>query len=132
LKQTNGVDNLQCNALINNNAGCGVTEWSRASYGPIFDDEGGGVFAMKWDENGIAVCTFYCVNLSAASSEPVHSTGSFYRSAIPLDIGQGAPNPSNWGEPVAALSNQSCNMTQYFVNHSIIFGENPSLKNSDP
>lgn len=56
IQQTNGVDDLQCNALINNNAGCGITEWSRASYGPYFDSQGGGVFAMKWDTNGIAVC----------------------------------------------------------------------------
>lgn len=100
--QTNGVDNLQCNALINNNAGCGVTEWSRASYGPLFDEAQGGVFAMNWDENGIAVW-------------------SFYRAAIPLDITQGEPNPSNWGEPVAVLSTQSCNITNYFANHSIVF-----------
>lgn len=100
--QTNGTDNLQCNAFINYNAGCGVTEWSHASYGPLFDEANGGVFAMKWDENGIAVW-------------------SFYRAAIPLDISQGEPNPSNWGEPVAELSTQSCDITSYFVNHSIIF-----------
>lgn len=63
LKQTNYTDNLQCNAFINNNAGCGVTEWSQASYGPLFDEANGGVFAMNWDENGIAVCKF--VNLVA-------------------------------------------------------------------
>ncbi|KAG1757546.1 glycoside hydrolase family 16 protein [Suillus lakei] len=100
--QTNGTDNLQCNAFINNNAGCGVTEWSHSSYGPLFDQANGGVFAMNWDENGIAVW-------------------SFYRSTIPLDITQGEPNPSNWGEPVAALSTQSCNITQFFANHSIVF-----------
>ncbi|KAG1750014.1 glycoside hydrolase family 16 protein [Suillus paluster] len=100
--QTNGTDNLQCNAFINDNAGCGVLEWSRASYGPIFDQNQGGVFAMNWDENGIAVW-------------------SFYRAAIPQDIVQGEPNPSNWGTPVAALSTQSCNITQYFANHSIVF-----------
>ncbi|OAX42990.1 glycoside hydrolase family 16 protein [Rhizopogon vinicolor AM-OR11-026] len=100
--QTNGVDNLQCNAFIDDNAGCGVTEWSRASYGPYFDDQGGGVFVMRWDENGITVW-------------------SFYRAAVPQDIVQGEPEPSNWGEPVAALSNQSCNITQYFANHSIVF-----------
>lgn len=100
--QTNGIDNLQCNAFINNNAGCGVTEWSHASYGPLFDEANGGVFAMNWDQNGIAVW-------------------SFYRAAIPLDITQGNPNPSNWGEPVAALSTQSCNITKYFANHSIVF-----------
>ncbi|KAG1833831.1 glycoside hydrolase family 16 protein [Suillus variegatus] len=100
--QTNYTDNLQCNAFINNNAGCGVTEWSQASYGPLFDEANGGVFAMNWDENGIAVW-------------------SFYRATIPLDITQGRPDPSNWGEPVAALSTQSCNITHYFANHSIIF-----------
>ncbi|KAG0708884.1 glycoside hydrolase family 16 protein [Suillus ampliporus] len=100
--QTNNVDNLQCNAFINNNAGCGVTEWSRASYGPNFDVNGGGVFAMKWDENGIAVW-------------------SFYRAAIPQDIVNGEPDPSNWGEPDAELASQSCNITQYFANHSIVF-----------
>ncbi|KIK43528.1 glycoside hydrolase family 16 protein [Suillus luteus UH-Slu-Lm8-n1] len=100
--QTNYTDNLQCDAFINNNAGCGVLEWSHASYGPLFDEANGGVFAMNWDENGIAVW-------------------SFYRATIPLDITQGEPNPSNWGEPVAALSTQSCNITNYFANHSIIF-----------
>ncbi|KAH7930995.1 glycoside hydrolase family 16 protein [Leucogyrophana mollusca] len=100
--QTNGVDNLQCNAFIDYNAGCGVTEWSRASYGPYFDSQGGGVFAMKWDADGIAVW-------------------SFYRAAIPQDIVQGEPNPSNWGQPVASLSPMGCNVTQYFANHSIIF-----------
>ncbi|KAG1864180.1 glycoside hydrolase family 16 protein [Suillus subalutaceus] len=89
-EQTNGTDNLQCNAFINDNAGCGVTEWSHASYGPLFDEANGGVFAMKWDENGIAVCTF------------IHPIG---------------------GEPVAELTTQSCNITNYFVNHSIIFGD---------
>jgi hypothetical protein len=36
--------------------GCGVIEWSQASYGPTFDAQGGGVFAMKWDKDGISVC----------------------------------------------------------------------------
>ncbi|THV05917.1 hypothetical protein K435DRAFT_849651 [Dendrothele bispora CBS 962.96] len=40
------------------NAGCGVQEWSRASYGEDFNLQDGGVFAMEWDENGIAVCEF--------------------------------------------------------------------------
>ncbi|EGN96860.1 glycoside hydrolase family 16 protein [Serpula lacrymans var. lacrymans S7.3] len=102
IDQINGVDNLECNSLINDNAGCSVTEWSNASYGPYFDAQGGGAFAMKWDEEGIAVW-------------------SFYRAAIPQDIVQGEPNPTNWGSPVASLAPQTCNMTEYFANHSIIF-----------
>ena len=49
--------------------------------------------------------------------------GSFFRSAVPVDIGQGSPNPSLWGVPSATLANTSCNIEQYFVNHSIIFGK---------
>ncbi len=56
MKQSNGVNNTDCDGNADGNAGCGVTEWSRASYGPFFDQQGGGVFAMKWDENGISVC----------------------------------------------------------------------------
>ncbi|THU78307.1 hypothetical protein K435DRAFT_876774 [Dendrothele bispora CBS 962.96] len=40
------------------NAGCGVQEWSRASYEEDFNLQSGGVFAMKWDENRIVVCEF--------------------------------------------------------------------------
>ncbi|KAL9716224.1 hypothetical protein Ac2012v2_000670 [Leucoagaricus gongylophorus] len=100
--QTNGQNNTECNGLINDNAGCAIIEWSRASYGPFFDSQGGGVFAMKWDDSGIAVW-------------------SFYRQAIPSDITQGSPNPSQWGPPVAVLEPADCNISQYFSNHSIIF-----------
>lgn len=97
-----GKPRSDCNALINDNAGCGITDWSRASYGPYFDSQGGGVFAMKWDENGIAVW-------------------SFYRAAIPKDITNGSPNPSEWGTPSAALSSTQCSIGKYFSNHSIVF-----------
>ncbi|KAF5355853.1 hypothetical protein D9756_003785 [Leucocoprinus leucothites] len=100
--QLGGQSNTQCDGLINDNSGCAIIEWSRASYGPFFDSLGGGVFAMKWDDAGIAVW-------------------SFYRQAIPMDITQGSPDPSKWGAPVAALSPDDCNISQYFSNHSIVF-----------
>ena len=56
VQEHNNQPNLNCDGTVNDNSGCGVTEWSRASYGPIFDQQGGGVFAMKWDDEGIAVC----------------------------------------------------------------------------
>ncbi|KAG6813272.1 hypothetical protein H0H92_012686 [Tricholoma furcatifolium] len=80
----NGEPNLNCDGLVNSNSGCSIIEFSRASYGPYFDSIGGGVFAMKWDENGIAVW-------------------SFYRATIPQDILDGSPDPSQWGNPSAAL-----------------------------
>jgi hypothetical protein len=50
------------------------------------------------------------------------SSGSFYRAAVPQDIVQGIPDPSNWGTPVAALWPQGCDPLTYFANHSIVFG----------
>jgi len=102
LVTNNGQPNLDCDGTLPGNAGCGVTEWSRASYGPDFDAAGGGVFAMKWDEEGIAVW-------------------SFYRNAVPTDIVTNQPSPSLWGTPVAVLEPAGCDPIANFVNHSIIF-----------
>jgi hypothetical protein len=76
---------------------------------------------MKWDETGIAVCesTRQISRISIAEG----AVGSFYRQAIPMDITQDSPDPSNWGPPVAFLDPAYCNISQYFANHSIVFGE---------
>jgi hypothetical protein len=103
LQQTAGQNNTDCDGTLQGNAGCGITEWSHSSYGPYFDSQGGGVFAMKWDDEGIAVY-------------------SFYRAAVPEDIVQGSPDPTNWGAPDGALDPSGCNPITFFVNHSIIFG----------
>ncbi|KIP11973.1 glycoside hydrolase family 16 protein [Phlebiopsis gigantea 11061_1 CR5-6] len=99
---TNGQPNLVCDGNADGNAGCGVTEWSRASYGPTFDAQGGGVFAMKWDDTGISVW-------------------SFYRQAVPTDVVSGQPSPDSWGPPVAVLEPAGCDPIANFVNHSIVF-----------
>ncbi|KAI5124643.1 hypothetical protein M0805_004252 [Coniferiporia weirii] len=96
------VGQTDCDASINNNAGCGITDWSRVSYGETFDAQGGGVYAMLWDETGIAV--WY-----------------FYRVSIPQDILDGEPQPTTWTTPSAALSPGGCDPFEFFVNHSIIF-----------
>lgn len=102
-----------------------MTEWSRASYGPIFDAQGGGVFAMKWDDEGIAVCEFRPV---FEQDQIAHAhAGSFYRAAVPQDVLNGQPNPSSWGEPVAMLAPDGCDPITNFVNHSIVFGEQSAV-----
>jgi hypothetical protein len=50
---------------VNENSGCDVTEWSVASYGPLFEASGGGVIAMKWDENGISVSERHFMYISS-------------------------------------------------------------------
>ncbi|KAF8199687.1 hypothetical protein BJ912DRAFT_922074 [Pholiota molesta] len=100
--QSGGTNNTNCDANANDNSGCAVIEWSQASYGPFFEAQGGGILAMKWDENDISVW-------------------SFFRAAIPTDVTQGNPNPSLWGPPSAMLKNDTCNIENYFVNHTIVF-----------
>jgi len=40
---------------------------SKASFGPYFESQGGGILAMKWDENDISVCkrllTFFLLHV---------------------------------------------------------------------
>ncbi|THU78246.1 hypothetical protein K435DRAFT_811713 [Dendrothele bispora CBS 962.96] len=67
-----------CDGTIPPNAGCGIQERSRASYREDFNLQGGGVFSMRWDENRIAV-------------------GSFFHAAIPADIVRSTPNPYTMG-----------------------------------
>ncbi|KAH6910650.1 family 16 glycosyl hydrolase [Coprinopsis sp. MPI-PUGE-AT-0042] len=110
-----------CDAAKNDNAGCSVTEWSRASYGPYFDEQGGGVFAMKWDENGISVCeSFHSFDYPVVSMLTACVTGSFYRAAVPADIPAGAPNPKKWGRPSALLGPEGCEIEKFFKDHTIV------------
>ncbi|KAF9533562.1 concanavalin A-like lectin/glucanase domain-containing protein [Crepidotus variabilis] len=97
-----GVNRTNCDASLNDNAGCNVVEWSRASYGELFKQQGGGVIAMKWDENDISIW-------------------SFFRAAVPQDITANSPNPSLWGSPSARLMNTKCNIQKTFANHTVIF-----------
>ncbi|THU83210.1 hypothetical protein K435DRAFT_689942, partial [Dendrothele bispora CBS 962.96] len=78
LPALNSQNNTDCDSMIPPNAGCGVQEWSRASYGEDFNLQSGGVYVMKWDENGIAVW-------------------SFFHAAVPADIVCGTPNPYTMG-----------------------------------
>ncbi|KAJ3510435.1 hypothetical protein NLJ89_g4674 [Agrocybe chaxingu] len=97
-----GVPSTNCWNEINHNSGCDVVEWSRASYGPFFEAQGGGILAMKWDENDISVW-------------------SFFRAAIPRDITAGTPNPSEWGLPSARLMNTMCDISKHFARHTVVF-----------
>lgn len=45
-----------CDAAVNGNAGCGISDPSNASYGKGLNDNGGGVFATLLDDDGVAIC----------------------------------------------------------------------------
>ncbi|KAI0047675.1 glycoside hydrolase family 16 protein [Auriscalpium vulgare] len=96
------VGETNCAALETGNQGCGVRASSTNSFGAAFNSVGGGVYAMKWDSSGISVYFFQ-------------------RDSIPSDITAGAPQPANWGQPLALWPSSSCNPYQFFQDHSAIF-----------
>ena len=79
---------------------------------------------MKWDVNGIAICEYSHEMMNLCL---ILGSGSFYRAAVPQDIVNGQPDPTNWGTPVAALAPDACDPISNFVNHSIVFGKSLRL-----
>ncbi|KAI0252728.1 concanavalin A-like lectin/glucanase domain-containing protein [Lactifluus subvellereus] len=96
------VGGTNCAALQTNNQGCGVRASQTNSFGAAFNSAGGGVFAMRWDNSGIAIWFFA-------------------RDSIPSDITAGAPVDSDWGTPSAFWPATNCNPFQFFQNHAVIF-----------
>jgi len=96
------VGGTDCAVADNGNQGCGVRASQANSFGSTFNSNGGGVYAMKWDNSGISV--FF-----------------FPRNAIPDDISSNAPLPDTWGTPMAFWPAAGCNPFQYFNSHSAIF-----------
>jgi len=83
------------------NVGCGISASGGNTYGDPFNSAGGGVYATEWTSSAISIYFFS-------------------RSSIPADITSGSPNPANWGEPMAQFAG-SCDITNSFKNHSIVF-----------
>lgn len=96
------VGGTNCAANETGNQGCGVRILDPTSFGPGFNNNGGGVYAMLWDDTGIAV--FF-----------------FPRQSIPSDITSGNPDPSSWGLPNAKWPSSSCSPFQFFKDHVAIF-----------
>jgi hypothetical protein len=96
------VSSTNCAALETNNEGCGVRANQTNSFGAPFNSNGGGVYAMLWDNSGVSVWFFP-------------------RQNIPSDITAQAPVPTGWGTPTAFVPASNCNPFQFFQNHGAIF-----------
>jgi len=96
------IGGTDCAALTTGNQGCGIRSSSTISFGPGFNSNGGGTYAMQWDSSGIQV--FF-----------------FPRGSEPSDITNGAPQPNNWGQPMAKWPASSCDPFKFFSDHSAIF-----------
>ncbi|KAJ4483174.1 concanavalin A-like lectin/glucanase domain-containing protein [Lentinula aciculospora] len=79
-----------------NTVGCVTTETKSNSFGSGFASQGGGVYAMLWDTDGIAM--WY-----------------FARGSVPSDIGtSNSPDPTTWGEASAWYPASGCNPSTAF------------------
>jgi len=96
------VAETDCSADDTGNQGCGIRSTDPTSYGAGFNSNGGGVYAMLWDSDGISV--YY-----------------FGRANIPSDITSEAPNPSSWGQPTARWPATNCNPDTFVHEHTTIF-----------
>ncbi|EIW73129.1 hypothetical protein TREMEDRAFT_59291 [Tremella mesenterica DSM 1558] len=91
---TGTVGNTNCDSS-SGGTGCSIISDSTSSYGQPFNNDGGGVFAMKWDGSGISIW-------------------NWNRWDIPQDITNQNPDPTTWGLPAAEFSGNSCDMGRYF------------------
>jgi len=96
---------LDCNTQVNSNSGCGVSVGQAASYGPTFNADGGGWYAIERTNTFIFVW-FWSRNAGN----------------VPADVkaGGASVNTAGWGTPAASFPNTSCNFPQFFDANNII------------
>ncbi|KAI9647322.1 hypothetical protein NHQ30_003707 [Ciborinia camelliae] len=89
-----------CNAG-SGKTGCGQTTKNKQSYGPGFNENGGGVYAWEWTSSHISIYFFP-------------------RTTIPENIQTGNPDPTTWGTPTAKFAGSGCNIDTHFTGHNIV------------
>lgn len=91
VQETGTLVSTNC-SVVDGGQGCVVAD-TPLSYGAAFAKNGGGIFAMLWDSDGISMWFF-----------PRNGT-------IPADIDTKSPDPSGWPTPVASYPATSCDMS---------------------
>ncbi|CAD6499822.1 BgTH12-03928 [Blumeria graminis f. sp. triticale] len=81
--------------------GCSADNTNPNNYGTSFNDNGGGIYAMEWNNQAISIW-------------------HFGRNNIPNDLSAGAPNPTGWGQPVFTTAQGSCNIDDHFKDQKVI------------
>ncbi|TFK45417.1 putative laminarinase [Heliocybe sulcata] len=104
--QTGTAGSNDCYGGDNNNSGCGVQDPTTNSYGPTFNANGGGWYAMERTNSYISIW-FWARN-----------DGS-----VPFDVSSGPAqiDTSTWGEPTAYFPNTDCDLASHFGQNNIIF-----------
>ncbi|KXT15842.1 hypothetical protein AC579_10401 [Pseudocercospora musae] len=104
-KETGDALYKNCKNTTNDNAGCGVMG-GQDTYGESFNDNGGGIYAMEWPDQGIRVCFFSRHDIPSDIPDDVSNTT--------------APDPSTWGEALADFPSTHCDISSHFRDQSII------------
>ncbi|KAF8336553.1 concanavalin A-like lectin/glucanase domain-containing protein [Cantharellus anzutake] len=99
--ETGWIVQSSCWNMTNDNEGCIVIENKANNYGQGFALNGGGAYAVLWDDEGIRFWFFPQLS-------------------IPPDLPSTSPNPGNWGPPSAFYPQSTCNTTLYFGPQTII------------
>ena len=82
------------------NQGCLIEAPTSNTYGPAFNDVGGGVYAVEWTSNAISIWFLP-------------------RSQVPANIGSENPDPSSWGSPIASFTGE-CDIDEFFSEQRIV------------
>ncbi|KAH0581301.1 hypothetical protein H2248_012398 [Termitomyces sp. 'cryptogamus'] len=104
-RQSGTATGNNCDSAVMNNAGCGVKFSDSRSYGPAFNSNGGGWFAMERTSSFIKVWFW-----------------SRTATNVPSDVKNGitSVNTDNWGTPVAHFPSSSCPIGNKFGPHNIV------------
>ncbi|EIM80631.1 endo-beta-glucanase [Stereum hirsutum FP-91666 SS1] len=94
-----------CNAAVAGNAGCGVQITDANSYGPPFNNNGGGFYAMERTSSFVKIW-FWARHDGSVPSE--------------VSSGAGSINTDSWGTPDAYFPNTQCNIASHFSASNII------------
>ncbi|KZS86937.1 endo-1,3(4)-beta-glucanase-like protein [Sistotremastrum niveocremeum HHB9708] len=106
IQQTGAPQQLDCNYAVNYNAGCGVKVDKANSYGPSFNNIGGGYYAMERTPDFIRMW-FWPRNDTSAP--------------IDMKTGKLVIDTDSWGEPFGYWpSGPSCNLAAHFGPNNII------------
>ncbi|KAE9404647.1 2 beta-glucanase [Gymnopus androsaceus JB14] len=94
-----------CDTSVNSNAGCGVTFGDSRSFGPTFNDNNGGWYAMELAQDSVKIW-FWARGTSLPSG---------------VSEGSATIDTDNWGTPVAYFPNSStCSLSSHFGPQNII------------
>lgn len=94
--------NTDCNVgASSSNSGCTI-EAGPSSFGPAFNAQGGGIYALEWVDQGFNVWFWP------------------RKSKLPASLSTKKPNTAEFGKPVAQFAGRGCNWKSHFQNMRIV------------